>query len=166
MQKKTELASPSTYPPKNASDSANFRPRRFHGLSDACLMTLGENSESAALGVEGVLRKVRGERRRAATSKVEAVSRPLQDKEINILFSKRSGDRFHFRQTRFRNALSNRTRGRFSVFSPCQTRSTGIMLEAERRKTRIIGRIYSAVLTARFRSGLIFLPFRWLPRLP
>ena len=88
MQKKTELASPSTYLPKNASDSANFRPRRFNGLSNAYSMTLGENSESAALGVESVLRKVRDERRRTAT-----------------------------KPTRFRYALSNRTRGRFSDFS-------------------------------------------------
>ena len=27
--------------------------------------------------------------------KVEAVSRPLHDTKINVLFSKRSGDRFH-----------------------------------------------------------------------
>ena len=86
MRKRPETVRPLTNPPKNASDSANFRPRHFHGLSDACSMTVGENSESAALGVEGVLRK-------------------------------------------FRYALSNRTRGRFSAFSPCQRKVTGLALE-------------------------------------
>jgi hypothetical protein len=67
---------------------------------NACSVLAGEDSESAALGVECVLRKVRDERQCAAT-----------------------------RLARFRYALSNRTRGRFSAFSPCRREATGSLLE-------------------------------------
>ena len=108
-RKRTEedgIASPTrTRPPKNAADSANFRPRRFKGLSNANSMMTGENSESAALGVECVLRKVRDERQCAAT-----------------------------RLARFRYALSNRTRGRFSRFSPTQQNAPERHLRASGEK--------------------------------
>ena len=95
-----------------------------------------KTAKSPALGIEGVLRKVRDERRRTAT-----------------------------KPTRFRYALSNRTCGRFSAFSPCQREATG-SLKTERRKARIIGRIHSAALTARFRVGLTFFSFRFFLRFP
>ena len=77
-------------PPKNASDSANFRPRGFKWLPNARSVTTGENSESAALGVESVLRKVRDERQRdaltAAGAEPEIVSqKPPRDKASAVV---------------------------------------------------------------------------------
>ena len=129
MRKKTELANPSTCHTEECGRLYVSSPTRRYCGAFDSSMMLGEETKSTALGVESVFRKVRGERRYVATER------------------------------RFRHAPSNQTRGRFSGFSPCQTRATEISFERERRKTRIIGRIHSAVLSARSRSGLTFLNF-------
>ena len=100
LRKKTERVSPSARPTEECGRLYEFSPTRSHGRSIDAQVMMGENSKSTALGVESVWRKIRGERRRAA-----------------------------IRLARFRYALSNRTRGRFSAFSPCQMKVTGLVLE-------------------------------------
>ena len=81
-RKNTELVSPSTHPAEECVRFSEFSPTPFQMAFDCELGHAGENSESAALGVECVLRKARDERRCAATNSEdslcsEAVGRPL-----------------------------------------------------------------------------------------
>ena len=100
MRKKTELVSPSTRPAEECGRLYEFSPTRSQGLSFVAQVMMGENSKSTALGVECVWRKIRDARRCTAPG-----------------------------LTRFHPALSNRTRGRFSAFSPCQRGATVLILE-------------------------------------
>ena len=91
-RKRTEedgIASPSTRPAEECVRFSESSPTPFQMTFNSRSVPSGEDSESAALGVESVLRKARDERRCAAR-----------------------------RLAQFRYALSNRTRGRFSRFSP------------------------------------------------
>ena len=94
MRKNTEFVSPSTRPAEECGRLYEFSPTQFHGRMIDTQVMMGENSKSTALGVEGVSRKICGER---------------------LMW--------------FRYALSNRTRGRFSAFSPCQRGATVLILE-------------------------------------
>ena len=89
-----------TRPAEECVRFSKFSPTPLQVILNCLFSHAGENFESAALGVECVLRKVRDERQCAAT-----------------------------RLARFRYALSNRTRGRFSAFSPCRREATGSLLE-------------------------------------
>ena len=73
LRKKTELVRPRARPAEECVRFSKFSPTPLQVILKCMFSHAGENFESAALGVECVLRKVRGERQRTATGSVNCM---------------------------------------------------------------------------------------------